>query len=304
MANSSYSGLDYVSALKYIADQLGYTLKPITVDNSDNKIELSKPYIAGFDIECNKERLILCLDQLPPDIAAQVAAKGLISKLAENRKLPFGITSKTIDYGIVQLLGSINEPAGQIPAVSQYDYVTVYSHHCHCLKCEAKHLPNIMTSGTVRVKNCTGLPISINVERCEHCGRFYIDKESLDIYERKFGVLLMEREYENAIPQKYNRRKIDFQEDTILSRCGYSAKGDQNIIVRRAILSYILDHHKAEKWELMEILSGFIEFRGYRCYKAVYLWEEDLEYVNNYLIDEQKEYGPMVFKKNRPKSRI
>ena len=126
------------------------------------------------------------------------------------------------------------------------DYVTVYSIKSICLSCRSKGFLMNMTSGTLVVYTERGMKEGINVERCNHCGHFYIDEESLRMYEKRYGVILLERRKE--LNQRNCNRALEcngYQEDTILSRCSYRADGTQSIETRRAIIRFILDTGKA-----------------------------------------------------------
>lgn len=182
------------------------------------------------------------------------------------------------------------------------DYVTVYSIKSICLSCRSKGLSMNMTSGTLIVFAERGMKVGINVERCNHCGHFYIDEESLRMYEKRYGVVLLERRNEIESKTCYGTVGYDnYQEDTILSRCSYKADGTQSIETRRAIIRFILDSGKSNKGELKTILNTFIRLRGERCHKAVFIWKDDVEYINDYNINEQSRYYNLVFKYRQPR---
>lgn len=86
-----------------------------------------------------------------------------------------------------------------------------------------------------------------------------------------------------------------YANDTILSRYGYTAK--ENALTnkeRQCILSYIIENKIADKGELKSILSSFINLRGDRCYKAESIWREDLKFLNEYNINDNKFIGNAV----------
>lgn len=162
--------------------------------------------------------------------------------------------------------------------------VIVYKTSSHCISCErVGHYP-IMEDYKLIVNGYYNKEIEIPVERCSICGRFYISQQVLSIYEKLYGVLLFERKYEDEFENFYKFNDRDYSESTILSRCGYSAQ-IENPLMRMAILDYILVNHKAEKSEIIEILSYFIKTRGQRCYKALPIWQHDLKYVTDLNID-------------------
>lgn len=171
------------------------------------------------------------------------------------------------------------------------NYIIVYRTLCHCLSCERiGHYP-IMEDYKLIINGQHKQEIEIPVERCNICGRFYISEEVLSLYEKIHGVLLFERKYEDELENSYKFNDCNYLESTILSRCGYSTQ-IENPLSRLAILDYILANHKADKSEIIEILSCFIKTRGQRCYKALPVWKHDLKYVTDVNIDKL----PQIYK--------
>lgn len=148
--------------------------------------------------------------------------------------------------------------------------VWIYKNKCRCLKCEVKF-------GTNSIENRKGTfcstikgEIELDVQFCRTCQSYYMDEESLKLYERKFGILLLEKRNPNDPENKFEG---SFEESTVLSRHGYSArKGGPSDIERIKIMNYILKNDLAKLFELKEILSSFISNREFRFPDAARKW--------------------------------
>ena len=99
-------------------------------------------------------------------------------------------------------------------------------------------------------------------------------------------------------PELYqtNSSWLNFQPDSILSRCGYSVKEGISQNYRQTVLAYILDSKKATKHEILEMISGFIRIRHNRMPGACRRWEEDLLFVSPYKIQNQQQVPGLSFK--------
>ena len=165
------------------------------------------------------------------------------------------------------------------------NYIKVMKIICHCKSCEILFGTNTIINKTAEVETLSGKIVQIDVQFCYRCCEYYIDYNSLQNYESKFGRLLLERYYDVDIDTRYYKT---YKPDTILSRCGYRAQENDRRTDRQRVIEYILESRKAEKFELKEILSGFITMRSNRCYMAVDKWKEDLEFINSYNNDNQE----------------
>ena len=176
---------------------------------------------------------------------------------------------------------------------SKFDHVIVYKEMCHCHSCLRRHLPFEMISRTLVVDSTLSCcqEILINVFECSSCGRIYINDLSLKQYEKRHGILFLERHYGSDNDQG-SRREIFYNNDSILSRCGYRAQPSDSDRERQSVLRFIMDSGKATKAEIVEMLSFLLRDRGDRCFEARYKWEKDIDYTNNYNVKLQKHiYG-------------
>jgi hypothetical protein len=107
--------------------------------------------------------------------------------------------------------------------------------------------------------------------------------------------LLFECSFDNEVARKDN--PFGFAPDSLLSRCGYSVKTTESQADRQAVLRYILDSKKATKWEITEMITGFIRVRQNmpNMQRAITRWREDIAYVANYNTQGQVSIGKKTF---------
>jgi len=167
--------------------------------------------------------------------------------------------------------------------------IIVYKGRCSCPRCYAEYgfdnIENIC--GIFKTKDSPHKKVEIDLQRSTRCRAFFMDKQSLDIYEKKYGQL----EITTITPLQYMHRPAErndsfYAPDSILSRHGYSTDKPQE--VRRRILMFMMNNG-IKKAEIKDKLTEFIEFRGYRCYMAAPIWREDLQFVNDYNIQSERQ---------------
>ena len=171
--------------------------------------------------------------------------------------------------------------------------VQVYANKCHCYKCREKFKLNTITNRTAVVETIAGKQINVNVMFCKGCGQYFINIKALEEYRKLYGGLLFECTLSTDLI-KGQFSWFDFAPDSVLSRCGYTVKEGVSKEYRQAILRYILETGRAEKYEIIELISSFIDWRmGRSQYEgACERWREDIHYVSNYQIQSQKKvYG-------------
>lgn len=136
--------------------------------------------------------------------------------------------------------------------------IFIYRKACHCESCKRKFGFNDIEYRIARVSSMTGQIVEVDVEYCKTCGSYFIDYESLKMYEEKYGVLIFERKKQSNRDEFGN---IVFADDTVLSRYGYSAGANcPPDVQRHAILRFLINSNIATKGELKEILSGFLTY--------------------------------------------
>lgn len=178
--------------------------------------------------------------------------------------------------------------------------VQVFANKCHCTQCESKFKCSTMINRTAIVDTVCGSSEKINVMFCQGCGQYFVNIVTLEHYKNIFGGILAEFKMDHSIKSdQYSW--LNFAPDTVLSRCGYSVKEGMSAEYRHAILRYILETGKASKYEIIEKISSFIFWREHQPQyeNACSRWKQDIQYVNNYRLSEQKKVYGLEFQRNK-----
>ena len=275
---------------------------------------MNNPYIADATFEgekLEKKKLIICKSK-------QIANKprilednccvylpyndelaNLIMKLAATSTLPTifefeGYRYKLISYRpyIEEYIFNDYRPKKKrdpnLVSIPRSTEIVVYVGRCRCPRCYPKYkfssIKNIC--GEVYLKNKPGKTVKIDIQYCDNCGVYFIDKQSLFAYEREHGKLNI---IQKSMGSLIERDDIDgiFAPDSILSRWGYYARDGFDDRYRQSILAGMIDSG-ISKSAIKDKLTEFIEFRGARCYKAVHLWSADLKFVNGYGLNKEE----------------
>ena len=174
--------------------------------------------------------------------------------------------------------------------------IYIYKRNAHCEKCRRKGLDSnieYVSAAVASLLNVNEIHI-IEVQYCKRCKTYFIDEESLKVFEKKHGTLLFERIF-GIHDFEDTEWGYEYARDTVLSRYGYTAQ--ENALTkkeRQRVLTYIIENGKAEKAELKSILSTFINMRGNRCYKAEPIWQEDLKFLNEYNSNNNRLIGKSI----------
>lgn len=174
--------------------------------------------------------------------------------------------------------------------------VFVYAEKCHCSACEKKYGKNTIQNRTALVETLKHQTVQVTVQFCTECGKYYMNLLTFRQYCKKYGGILLECFIDPGIYQK-NSSWLNFQADSILSRCGYSVREGIPKEYRQTILAYILDSKKATKREILELISAFIRIRHNRMPDACKRWEEDLLFVSQYHIQNQPQVAGLSFRR-------
>lgn len=138
---------------------------------------------------------------------------------------------------------------------------------------------------SMRVKNLlTDIPFVINVYHCVECDRYFIYQDELTGYikQRKIpSCRIIDKTYQ----------KLNLSKHSLLNLYGYKA-GNNGLTTaeRRKLLSRILDRGYMKKYEIINHLYFLLDFNGKKTnmYQARNDWSDDIRYVNNYRINQQK----------------
>lgn len=172
----------------------------------------------------------------------------------------------------------------------------IYSAKCTCQKCYNKFHQDTIKNRKAMVLTCSGKTVTINTQFCIACGQFFMNIESLRGYEKVYGKLDVSLEFDDDILD--DKDEVDFADDSILSRHGYSVRAGIPRTERQRVLSYILNDGIATKHEIIKLLTQFIKINRHRFPDACRRWEEDILFVNQYRIDEQDNGGLLQMKQD------
>lgn len=166
--------------------------------------------------------------------------------------------------------------------------ILVYSERCRCTACYAQwRYDNIVNiCGIIPTLDNPKRTVEIDLQYCTQCGNYFIDTNSLAIYERKYGLLKITKRHitGNEEPPKI-RDTHTYKPDSILSRNGYSAL--LNTPERRRILTRLITSGESSKAEIKDTLTRFISRFGKHRPNGLAAWSSDLEFVNEFDIETQ-----------------
>ena len=175
-------------------------------------------------------------------------------------------------------------------------YIYQFSAICPYCKYHGKSYKPKNVTVTVPCLNNINIKVDINIQYCENCERYFTNTTSLYEYEARYGFLLFQHKYED----KYNANIYDtfYEEDTVLSRYGYTVKKNKlSIKQRRNILKFLIDTNTATKSEIIHILSCFTKRKNNpKFFDAIHEWKSDLLFVNEYSKDSQKNIGEGILR--------
>lgn len=257
----------------------------------EEEIEIIECDIFTDENERNLEIEPLALDFNTPIIDEFLKA------MCENRKT-FFVNGRKVNIKKMNLIQNFNDynpyykKKVDFTKLDILPKVYVYNKTAICLSCEQKGLiQNI--ENVVATVNCLKdkmISCDISIQYCKNCNRYFVDSHSLSEYEKKYGVVLFEKDESNITG--INNTNIHFNPDSILSRYGYTArKGALTVQQRHGILSFLMDNGIATKYDIKNLLSGFIDFPRPNAYDARKIWQADLLYVNEYEIGGERHIG-------------
>lgn len=189
---------------------------------------------------------------------------------------------------------------GSVKEIYRNDRINILASSAKCKKCEYKFGPYYMESKTALVKTVDGEPAIITVYQCKICFKYYLDFTSFKSYQKKYGRLDFKPIFDSKIPREEIVEFLHFNNDSFLSRHGYNVREDTPISERHRILSEILDTGEASKNEIVSYLNWFILMGSSRIPDACERWEEDIDFVNNYRIEDQEVVEGLHFYRKDP----
>ncbi len=171
--------------------------------------------------------------------------------------------------------------------------IQIYKSRYKCLKCLRLRADMNIESVTAKLYTITGRIVFIDLAYCKNCRQYFTDESTLSKFEKKHGILAIEK------IEEYDR-DIRYKKDSVLSRYGYKADGSMSETERRKCITFIIENGLGEKYEIIHHLNFLINDRGYRLPNAAERWESDLEFVHNYDLMKQKYVGNIFIIDNKP----
>lgn len=171
--------------------------------------------------------------------------------------------------------------------------VFVYAKKCGCESCQKKYGRDTITDRKALVLTASGESVEIHVQFCMGCGQYYMNLKSYYAYRKLYGDLMLQLQFDDAIsPVEHTWQR--FAQDSVLSRNGYSVKAGIPQIARQRVLSNILEEGLATKHEIISLLTQFIQLQKNALPEACSRWREDLLFVNQYKIGQEKSAGHLT----------
>ena len=144
------------------------------------------------------------------------------------------------------------------------------------------------------LKNLRGFSVKINVNYCENCKKFFINRIDFDEFCKRHGIMLGNFSVKELNFCKGFNGRYKLADESPLHYCGYNVNKQKGLTEsdRHKILANIIDFNIMKKTEIIEYLHFYINNIGNRANMnlAVSKWEDDLYFVNNYRINKQKSY--------------
>ena len=137
---------------------------------------------------------------------------------------------------------------------------------------------------TIQALNAQGKEISFTAFHCSECGKYYT---TADIIKKHFALLgfpLIHLEFRLS----QNQRNAESE----MMMYGYNVKsGGLSTYERHKILSYMLSFGLLSKAKIIATLQDHINYNGQRenMENAVEKWKSDLQFVQNFNLEEQRE---------------
>lgn len=135
--------------------------------------------------------------------------------------------------------------------------------------------------------------IEINIQYCSDCKEYFITKQQYDDYKIRYKDIMGNLKFAESLD------KIDIQNgflsnlESPLHLNGYNVNQTSALTEndRRCIIKFVIDNNILSKSEVINFLSLFIDMAEKRHFvdmtKAIAKWRSDLDWVNNYNIEQQ-----------------
>ena len=220
-----------------------------------------------------------------------------LMKAAASEKLPTHFHVLSTEYELTEYEAAVAErmfnkyrknKVDAIETIAPASTIILYDRICRCPKCfrHSKYDSIINICGYIPLKNERKKRVPIDLQKCKNCNAYFINKQSLYIYESQYGPLSIEKKDISYASDLLDINETKYKKDSILSRNGYKPSDPTN--ERQRILIEIMEADEHNKEAIIDHLSYLIDDRGHRCHNAIISWLEDLQFVNDYKLSSQK----------------
>lgn len=180
----------------------------------------------------------------------------------------------------------------EIDLICDNEPVLIYVYY-KTISCQFK---NHNLENVTALVNCENRfdPIKINICFCKECSRYFIQETALNQYQNKYGVIIFrhlydERYYEDKIID--DDRYMYYKSHSELWLYGYNVQqGKLTKEERKKLLTFLITTNLLSKNDVIQsLIQNIDEFKNRERYgEAIAKWKEDLIYIQNFNIDEQR----------------
>lgn len=143
---------------------------------------------------------------------------------------------------------------------------------------------------------CAGNQIILNAQYCKDCDKFIISEKSYKDYVADHKLIPIKLQYVDAdgsFPQILYR--TERSEYSPLSLAGYTVRERDGLTEeeRHDLLIAMIENGVMDKYEIIMYLEMFINTNGvkYNMFRAVSKWQNDVEFIRAYNMENQDEYN-------------
>ena len=192
-----------------------------------------------------------------------------------------------IDFLLDLLQHRIDELSGDSVFDAQDSCLYVYKGFIKCLR---DHHDIICVNA--QIPNAYGKTVSLNVNYCSDCKRFFISYEEYSHYLKQYGTLLIK------IILLQNDDYTDYDNNLAaaspLKLCGYSVSMEAGLttVARQNLLTTVIHNGIMKKSEVIRYLNWFITMQGSKFGNEIakMKWEQDLRFVRELDCDTQSDH--------------
>lgn len=138
--------------------------------------------------------------------------------------------------------------------------------------------------------------MELNVTHCLLCDKYFIHNDNYERYRKRYGLILGQIKYvDHDISDKKktgDENEMNLKDESTLHLFGYNVqkRNHLSMVERQNIIVNVIEMKAMEKHEVTNLLTNLIR-RNKSKIDAVEAWSEDLEFVQDYDIENQRHIG-------------